>query len=74
MNTSTNKNRIKACPWCGETDKRAIIRRGLDGRYFIHHMDAVFNIKSSCGFDTEAEAVDAWEKMTFIGGNINEQR
>lgn len=56
-------NKITACPWCGETDKRAIIRRGLDGRYFIHHMDAVFNIKSSCGFDTEAEAVAAWEKM-----------
>ena len=51
---------LRPCPWCGGTDKRNIIRRGLNGRYFIDHMDAVFIIKSSTGFDTEKEAADAW--------------
>lgn len=55
--------KIKPCPWCGETDKHQIVRRGLDGRYFINHFDAVFHLQSSIGFETEAEAVTAWNKM-----------
>lgn len=55
--------RIKPCPWCGETEKRKIVRPGMNGRYFIDHFDATFHLKSSIGFDTEAEAVTAWNKM-----------
>ena len=51
---------LKPCPWCGEQNKRNIIRRGLNGRYFIDHMDAVFHLKSSVGFAAEKEAAEPW--------------
>lgn len=61
--------KIKPCPWCGETEKRRIVRPGLDGRYFIDHFDAVFHLQSSIGFDTEAEAVAAWNNRAVIRSN-----
>lgn len=54
---------VRPCPWCGETEKKNIVRPGMNGRYFIDHYDAVFHLQSSVGFDTEAEAVAAWNKM-----------
>ena len=57
--------KMKPCPWCGETDKRRIVRPGLNGRYFVDHVDSVFNLKSSIGFNTEGEAVAAWNDMRF---------
>ena len=53
---------LKPCPFCGETNPRQIITRGMNERYFISHFDDVFNIKSSIGFETEAGAVEAWNR------------
>ena len=55
--------KLKPCPWCGETEKRRIIRPGLNDRYFIDHFDAVFHLQSSIGFESEDEAAAAWNKM-----------
>lgn len=53
---------LRPCPWCGETEKRKIVRPGLDGRFYIDHFDSVFHLQSSIGFDTEAEAVATWNR------------
>lgn len=60
-----NKERLSPCPWCGETERRKIIRPALNGRYYIDHMDAVYNLKSSLTWETEEEAAKAWnERVT----------
>lgn len=56
-----------ACPWCGETNVKNIVRPGMNGRYFIDHVDGVLNIKSQTGFDTVEEAVTAWNKGAANG-------
>lgn len=53
---------LKPCPFCKESNIKNIITQGMNGRYFINHFDAVFNIKSSIGFDTVTEAVEAWNR------------
>ncbi len=53
---------LKPCPFCGETNAKNIFKQGLSGRYFIDHFDSIYWIKSSIGFDTEAEAIEAWNR------------
>ncbi len=60
-----NEPRLKPCPWCGETAFRKIIRQKMDERYFVDHLDAVFHLKSSIGFETPEEAAAEWNRQTF---------
>ena len=53
---------LKPCPFCGEKDVNKIITKGMNERFFIHHYDDVFDIKSSVGFDSIEEAKDAWNR------------
>lgn len=53
---------LKPCPFCGESNIENIITKGRNERYFINHYDYIFNIKSSIGFDTVTEAVEAWNR------------
>lgn len=61
------KKEVKPCPFCGETKVENIITQGINGRYFINHFDDIFYIKSSIGFDTEAEAIGAWNRRADNG-------
>lgn len=58
---------LKPCPFCGETSIKHIMVRGRESRYFINHFDAIFRIESSIGFDTEAEAIEAWNRRADNG-------
>lgn len=58
---------LKPCPFCGETNIKHIMVRGRESRYFINHFDAIFRIESSIGFDTEAEAIEAWNRRADNG-------
>lgn len=59
--------KIKSCPFCGETRAENIISRGMNGLYFINHFDNIFWIKSSIGFYTESEAIEAWNRRSDNG-------
>ena len=54
--------KLKPCPFCGETSAKYIITQGMNGRYFIKHYDDVYHIQSSIGFETEREAIEAWNR------------
>lgn len=56
--------KLKPCPFCGETRFEYIISQGMNGRYFIKHYDDVYHIQSSIGFETEREAIEAWNRRT----------
>lgn len=57
-----NEKELKPCPFCGEISAEYIITKGMNGRYFIKHYDDVFHIQSSIGFETESEAIEAWNR------------
>lgn len=62
-----SEKELKPCPFCGETSIKNIIVRGRESRYFINHFDAIFRIESSIGFDTEAEAIEVWNRRADNG-------
>ena len=58
---------LKPCPFCGKTSAKYIITRVMNERYFINHYDAVYHIQSSIGFETEREAIEAWNRRADNG-------
>ena len=65
---------LAPCPWCGETDKRKIIRQSLSGQYCVDHLDGTFNLKTSLTWPTEDEAIRAWNERVTGAASTSDVR